>query len=215
MRSTSTSSHADDRPPPGRLVVVVVGTLVGGICFGALVDRALWATEQANKPQAIVSCPAVSCPACPACPAPTVAQAVAPPCPACPAVAAPTSPPPSAPSAPPCPASPACPAVDVCPGCPACPVACPEKGAPLPLAGTLWTVSSAGWDGYLDFRGDGVYWTHWGFGKWQLRDDVLTMQNDYDGFGFELRVRDGALSGRRSDGSTFSGTFVSRYGARR
>ena len=132
MRSTSTSSHADDRPPPNRLVVIVVGTLLGGICFGAIVDRALWATEQANKPQAIVTCPAVACPACPTCPT----------CPTLPPAAT-------------------CPDINVCPSCPTCALTCPERGAPLPLAGTLWTVSSAGWDGYVDFRGDGVYWTHW------------------------------------------------------
>lgn len=230
MRSTPSASHAADRSPDNnRLVLIVVGTLIGGICFGAVIDRALWATEQAARPPTIVQCPpAPTCPACPPatcptlppcstttappakCPSPNICLP-APACPACPSTTCPApSPCSTTTTAPPA----ECPSPNICPSCPDCrsAAACPPVGNPLPLASTIWNFSGSGWHGFVDFRGDGRYWTHWGYGHWQLNGDVLTMRNDYDPFSFEIRIRDGNLSGRRSDGDACSGHFMGRYG---
>lgn len=82
---------------------------------------------------------------------------------------------------------------------------------PLPLGGTLWKVHSAGWTGWLDFLTDGRYLTHWGWGRWAQKGSTLLLSNDYDPFSFVLTVDGRELSGTRSDGSAFHGTFLARY----
>ncbi len=89
------------------------------------------------------------------------------------------------------------------------------KGVTAPkLEGTVWAFRSPSWNGYVDFRKGGVYWTHWGFGKWKLSPKGrLTMKNDYDTFTFQLSLNDKGtmFKGKRSDGSRANFILIGRY----
>jgi len=191
-----TSSADLSRGPRQPLLVgVAVLLMVAGIALGALLDRALWATAQAEKPPAVVQCPA--CPSCPACPTTSCPPAL--PAPVC----GPCAP------ATPCPTSTACPAPLPCPTCPTCGEG--ARGAALPLGGTLWVFEGAGWRGPIDFTTDGRYLTHWGWGRYTVSGTVLSMRNDYDGFTFTMQLDQGAMRGQRSDGTLATARFLSRY----
>lgn len=85
---------------------------------------------------------------------------------------------------------------------------------PKTLAGSLWHFKSKSWNGYIDFRKKGVYWTHWGFGKWSVSSNgTLTMRNDYDSFSFKMKMSKAGnqMKGSRSDGDPCVFTFVGSY----
>lgn len=67
------------------------------------------------------------------------------------------------------------------------------------LSSTLWSFRSSAWNGFLDFREPGVYFTHWGYGEWARTDDtdrVVRLQNGYDPFWFVLTFDDDLTSFR-------------------
>lgn len=67
------------------------------------------------------------------------------------------------------------------------------------LHGSLWSFRSRGWNGFLDFREPGIYFTHWGFGEWaRVGDDdrTIRLKNGYDGFFFVLVFDDDLTSFR-------------------
>jgi hypothetical protein len=76
---------------------------------------------------------------------------------------------------------------------------------------SLWTFRSEVWNGYVDFRPDGQYWTHWGYGQWEATDDGrILMINDYDPYRHEFVIRSNGESygGTRSDGIAVAGVLV-------
>lgn len=74
------------------------------------------------------------------------------------------------------------------------------------LHGSLWSFRSAGWNGFIDFREPGLYFTHWGFGKWRsvvdsvagvaVNDRTIRLQNGYDPFFFVFEFDDDLTSFR-------------------
>ena len=65
------------------------------------------------------------------------------------------------------------------------------------LHGSLWTFRSPEWNGFVDFREPGVYFTHWGWGEWSTQPDndrTIRMVNGYDGFYFVLTFDDDLTS---------------------
>ncbi len=79
------------------------------------------------------------------------------------------------------------------------------------LGWSLWTFRSSVWNGYIDFQGNGRYWTHWGYGRWQVTDDgIISMVNEYDSYRHTLRVSpDGRhYEGERSDGVRVTGDLI-------
>src|SRR5688572_14765095 len=76
---------------------------------------------------------------------------------------------------------------------------------------SLWTFESPVWNGYVDFRGSGQYYTHWGLGRWRAdRPGHIVMTNDYDPYSHEISVTaDGKrYSGFRNDGIDVSGELI-------
>lgn len=66
------------------------------------------------------------------------------------------------------------------------------------LNGSLWSFRSRGWNGFLDFREPGIYFTHWGWGEWKTleTDRSIRLQNGYDPFFFDLDFDDDLTSFR-------------------
>jgi hypothetical protein len=79
------------------------------------------------------------------------------------------------------------------------------------MMSSLWTFRSEKWNGYIDFQDNGKYWTHWGFGEWEV-DEVgkIFMANQYNQYTFEVSITaDGRhFDGRRSDGLQISGDLI-------
>lgn len=76
---------------------------------------------------------------------------------------------------------------------------------------SLWTFASPVWNGYVDFRGSGQYYTHWGMGHWTAdRPGHILMTNDYDPYQHEITVMPDGMrySGSRSDGIDVSGELI-------
>lgn len=71
------------------------------------------------------------------------------------------------------------------------------------LEWSLWTFRSDAWNGYIDFQGDGRYWTHWGYGRWSVgQDGTVHLINDYDSYQHDFRFT--------SDGRHYQGTRSDR-----
>lgn len=66
----------------------------------------------------------------------------------------------------------------------------------------MWKFKSRSWDGYIDIRTDGRYYTHWGYGHWNYeKDGSVLLVNDYDGFTHRLApAGKGIWKGERNDG---------------
>ncbi len=76
---------------------------------------------------------------------------------------------------------------------------------------SLWTFRSEKWNGYIDFRENGKYWTQWGFGQWEVESDgKIFMANEYNKSTFDVSVTaDGRhFDGRRDDGLQISGDLI-------
>jgi len=80
---------------------------------------------------------------------------------------------------------------------------------------SLWTFRSSAWNGYIDFQGNGRYWTHWGYGRWSVDpydSTKIRMKNGYDIYSFSLTFDLGRMhyEGRRDDGVLVSGDVIFR-----
>ena len=77
----------------------------------------------------------------------------------------------------------------------------PTTPLQLRLHGSLWSWRAQSWSGFVDFREPGTYFTHWGFGRFDVDADDRTvrMQNGYDPFFFVLLFDDELLGFRCTD----------------
>ena len=90
----------------------------------------------------------------------------------------------------------------------------PPSSVSLPSpGGAIWKFKSQVWDGYIDIRTDGRYYTHWGYGHWGFQPDgSVLLVNDYDGFTHHLtKVNKTTWKGDRNDGTWERMEFVWDY----
>lgn len=79
--------------------------------------------------------------------------------------------------------------------------------------GAIWKFKSKSWDGYIDIRTDGRYYTHWGYGHWGFqKDGSIILYNDYDPYSHHLKsVSKTVWKGARNDGDWERLEFVWDY----
>ena len=77
----------------------------------------------------------------------------------------------------------------------------PRTPLQLRLSATLWSWRAQSWSGFIDFREPGTYFTHWGFGRFDVDADDrrARLQNGFDPFFFLLEFDDQLTSFRCVD----------------
>lgn len=80
------------------------------------------------------------------------------------------------------------------------------------IESSIWTFRSNVWDGYIDFQKNGKYWTHWGFGTWNVNPDgeTIHLSNDYNTRTYEVAFTDSGFrfQGMRNDGLVITGKLI-------